>query len=96
MGLFLVPTKEEQFSPPLPQTPTQWQEMLKRSEAEPNAHGLMGHNIYSNNLTLEIGKHKSNFILTLPLASSFLQICNNKQELNTIRIMFDNKVVLDS
>ena len=70
--------------------------MLKSSEAEPNANGLMGHDIYRNNLTLEIGKHKSNSILTLSLASSFLQICNNKQELNTIRIMLDNKIVLDS
>ena len=51
---------------------------------------------YLHNLTLEIGKHKSNSILTLSLATSFLQICNNKQELNTIRIMLDNKIVLDS
>ena len=70
--------------------------MLKSSEAEPNEHGLMGHDIYNNNLTLEIGKHKLYFILTLPLASSFLQIYNNKQELNTIRIMLDNKIVLHS
>ena len=70
--------------------------MHKSSKAEPNAHGLMGHDIQSNNLTLEICKYKTNSILTLPLASSFLQIYNNKQELNTIIIVWDNKIVLDS